>query len=143
MNLYTTMVFSEEEIRVTRDEETVDVEIPEEKISKLNYISTTFPPYLHEKAEYILDILEKIREHLNVRNEKERWLKEHLSKYDKKIKAIIVPKAYYIKVMKAKYQHYMLRNATVTTSNKFDSRRYYDEIIVLGDICLLYTSRCV
>lgn len=134
MSLFLTIVFPIEEIKKSNDLKLIDIATPEEKIDKLKAITKDFPTYFSKKTKRVIELLISVNSYLEVENLKEKWMREHLLKTRKKSTAIIVQKAYYIKMIERSYQDDMLKNTIITTPNKFDEDKSYDDIIVIGNI---------
>lgn len=135
-NLFLTAVFKIKQLDKLINEKKLELETTENKLQKLNMIADILPEMLREKVRMIINYLETA--YLNLVNfcEKENYLiKVLIQNHDKKV-AIIVPKAYYIVVMRESNLYNLMdkwENLTITTANRFDNTVYYDRIIVLGN----------
>ena len=103
---------------------------PAKKLESLKKLAEEMPASIKDSSDRIIDILEK--EYLYLLNDtpKEEWLKNYI--YDNKYKkiALVVPKNYYILVIK---ECVTFPTVHITTVGKFDNSRIYDAIIVIGD----------
>ena len=132
MNLFMTAVFPIKELEERISHGEIDnVVSPKIRIEKLSDHYRQFPEYLHNPAEIIMDTLQdayiKVFDDTPKRQALIKVMRENLGK---KI-CIVVPKAYYVSLIK----HFVLGyTTTITTVNKFDNTQLYDLIISVGNI---------
>lgn len=108
----------------------------EQTLQEIKKAYTTFPNYLHEKAETILSILELSYLRLSEKSEKGECIRRILKENRNKHIAVVVPKANYSTIMRD-CGYYDIMNdkslLTIVTANSFDNSVIYDRIIVLGN----------
>ncbi len=138
MNLFLTAVFRIQMLDVVINDGIVEnVEKPEVRLRKLSEYIGTFPKYLNNAAEDVVSILESAYISMIDNCEKENELKRIISENCNKKIAIIVPKAYYITILK-KIDIFSLsidrKHLNIITANRFNNTDLYDLIIVVGNI---------
>ena len=118
-----------------REKGIIDVSTPREKIKEMEVLLTEFPNDLREKATLIVHILEKVLEREENITAKYEWLRKYLYSHVGEKTAIVVPKAYYITMLKGSglFSDYFFRKKDFTTPNRFDNSQMYECVIVLGD----------
>ncbi|MCR3922073.1 MAG: DrmE family protein [Firmicutes bacterium] len=87
---------------------------------------------LDEHCACVADIIERLYKSGFSECPKYDALKQRLIKSDGRKIAVVVPKAYYIDILKAD-ESINGQNVTFVTANRFDNSQQYDEIIVVGD----------
>lgn len=100
----------------------------------LKNLITTFPNYLREKLEFNLKLLEQMKEKFYENTPKQKALLELLKENLNSKICIIIPKAYYSKIIenildKDKIVH---TNIKIVTANKFDDSELFDLIVSFG-----------
>lgn len=135
MKLFVTAPFPMDRFSVTREKGIIDVSTPREKIKEMEVLLTEFPNDLREKATLIVHILEKVLEREENITAKYEWLRKYLYSHVGEKTAIVVPKAYYITILKGSglFSDYFFRKKDFTTPNRFDNSQMYECVIVLGD----------
>lgn len=140
MKLFMTAAFSIQCMeKMIDDSELENVIKPDERLTQITEYSHTFPDHLKSKAETIINILEIAYLSFFDKNPKEKALKELLEKTSATHIAIVVPKAYYIKLMQwVLSEDEKLCNRDwridIVTANRFDNSNMYDLIIAVGNI---------
>lgn len=140
MKLFMTAAFSIRYMeKLIDDSELENVIKPDERLTQITEYSHTFPDCLKSKAETIINILEIAYLSFFDKNPKEKALKELLEKTSATYIAIVVPKAYYIKLMqRVLSEDEKLCNRDwridIVTANRFDNSNMYDLIIAIGNI---------
>lgn len=140
MKLFMTAAFSIRYMeKLIDDSELENVIKPDERLTQITEYSHTFPDCLKSKAETIINILEIAYLSFFDKNPKEKALKELLEKTSATHIAIVVPKAYYIKLMqRVLSEDEKLCNRDwridIVTANRFDNSNMYDLIIAIGNI---------
>ena len=135
MNLFITAAFPLSWMKVAKQKELLDIDLPEQKIENLEKWSAVFSGGMLEASNGILACLKKAYGDLYNSTEKYDWLASFLNdNYEKKI-AIVVPKAYYIPILKASglFSVIKLRNVSFYSVGRFDASKIYDYVIALGD----------
>lgn len=136
MNLFITAVFSMKTLVKAKEQGIIDVGTPQEKLALLENLSNLLPEYVKEKADVIIQILNKTYSKLILGTGKENWLYEFLTRNKYKKIAIVVPKAYYATIIRANLNcsNRFIRNVCITTPGRFDDTVTYDLIIAIGDV---------
>ncbi len=136
MNLFLSIPFSIDYLQKAIKEERVSVESVDEKIEKLQKWADELPVSLREDTYYIIDSLESYADRMKRSTGKEVFVRGYIMAHGQRKVAIIVPKAYYISVLRDGhlFSPQLLRNITIATPGRFDGEAMYDEIIVLGNI---------
>ncbi len=135
INLLKTAAFTMEEVERVCKKDNLGVELPSEKIKRLDELVGLLPSSIKNDSETVVAYIREVYESLIIDNPKKDWLEQHLyENKDKKI-AVVVPKAYYISVLRDRlcFSPVLIRRVTFVTAVRFDSSKSYDEIIVLGD----------
>lgn len=134
MKLFVTAPFPMDRFSVAREKGIIDVSTPREKIKEMEVLLTEFPNDLREKATLIVHILEKVLEREENITAKYEWLRKYLYSHVGEKTAIVVPKAYYITMLKGSglFSDYFFRKKDFTTPNRFDNSQMYECVIVLG-----------
>ena len=135
MKLFVTAPFPMDRFSVAREKGIIDVNTPNEKIKEMEILLSEFPKVLQEKAEITIHLLEKILEQEEKITGKYEWLRRYLYSHVGEKTAIVVPKAYYITMLKGSgmFSDYFFRKKYFTTPNRFDNSQMYECVIVLGD----------
>lgn len=100
MKLFVTAPFPMDRFSVAREKGIIDVNTPNEKIKEMEILLSEFPKVLQEKAEITIHLLEKILEQEEKITGKYEWLRRYLYSHVGEKTAIVVPKAYYITMLK-------------------------------------------
>jgi len=135
LNLFLTSVFSLNFMEKLIETGRLDIVSPKTQLEKLRDIENRFPMVYQEKIKSVISQLQNMYSELIDTNLKGIALKKHLVKNSKKIIAIIVPKAYYADILYAQAidKICVQTHLIISTANKFDGSKLYDEIIVTGD----------
>ena len=136
MNLFLTAVFSMSQVNRLKEQELIPIDTPSEKIKALRENAQLMPSSILECANQIVDLLDNISADIESETAKEKWLKEYLyNNKDKKI-AVVVPKAYYITILREgdMFSRECIKNVSFVTAGRFDNSQTYDVIIVVGNI---------
>lgn len=135
MKLFITAPFPMNRFLVARDKGIIEVETPNEKIEKLEKLSAELPEYLRKKATVIINILKDILKQEESNTGKYEWFRNYLYTHARERAAIVVPKAYYITLIKKTglFSEHLFNNKFFFTANRFDNSRTYECVIVLGD----------
>ena len=137
MKVLVTAVFNIDVMERMVSLEAVNTDSPLKRINDLKEMLYRFPAYLKEAAESIVDILEFTYLYFSENSPKEKFLRDYLTENSKNKTAIIVPKAYYAKIMKEAGLYNLMYNPellVITTANRFENNTVYDSIICLGDL---------
>lgn len=136
LSLFTTSIFKLE----TLEKEILDGKInisvisPKKRLLQLRELSK-FSGSMEENCNRIIQQLEGRYEELFERDEKEESFLEYIQKNCEKKVLIIVPKAYYIKLLNDIYgETKVWKNITCITSNQDKLNNNYDKILILGNI---------
>ena len=130
-NLYISSFFTMKSLENSIEKGIVqNVDSPLQRLATLKEVYKRFPEYLKESASKIINILSDNNERISNQNPKGKALLQLLINNQKKKICIIVPKAYYIELMRPFLQG--KREVYVTTFNKFDNDASYDLIVCLG-----------
>ena len=135
MKLFVTAPFPMDRFSVAEERGLIEVDSPEKKILELRRLAEDFPENLRKNALVVVEVLERILIEEKSTNGKYEWLRKFLYDYLGKRVAIVVPKAYYVTLIKGTglFSEYLFRNKDFVTANRFDSSKMYDCVIVLGD----------
>ena len=135
MKLFITAPFPMDRFYVAREKGIIEVDTPSEKIAKLERISAEFPEYLQKNADAIIELLGEVLTQEEGSTGKYEWLRNYLYTHVGEKVAIVVPKAYYITLLKNSglFSEHLLKNKEFITANRFDNAQMYECIIVLGD----------
>lgn len=136
MNLFSFAPFKIADIDQCISSGLLTIPYVEDRLSDLNSYLNTFPTGLQEQAKQIVSVLETSYCFLYDKNEKEEYLRGILRDNKEKRVAIVVPKAYYITIMRECGYFDIMDNdgfLTIVTANRFDHSVLYDLIIVLGN----------
>ncbi len=135
MKLFITAPFPMNRFSIARERGLVEVDTPDEKIAELKRLSLGFPERLRVNASHIIELLEQVLVSEKETNGKYEWLRNFLYTHVGEKVAIIVPKAYYITLLKGSglFSEHLFKNKDIITANRFDNTKMYDCIIVLGD----------
>lgn len=135
MKLFVTALFPMDRFSVAEERGLIEVDSPEKKILELRRLAEDFPENLRKNALVVVEVLERILIEEKSTNGKYEWLRKFLYNHLGKRVAIVVPKAYYVTLIKGTglFSEYLFRNKDFVTANRFDSSKMYDCVIVLGD----------
>lgn len=135
MKLFVTAPFPMDRFSVAEERGLIEVDSPEKKILELRRLAEDFPENLRKNALVVVEVLERILIEEKSTNGKYEWLRKFSYDYLGKRVAIVVPKAYYVTLIKGTglFSEYLFRNKDFVTANRFDSSKMYDCVIVLGD----------
>ena len=135
MKLFVTAPFPMDRFSVAEERGLIEVDSPEKKILELRRLAEDFPENLRKNALVVVEVLERILIEEKSTNGKYEWLRKFLYDYLGKRVAIVVPKTYYVTLIKGTglFSEYLFRNKDFVTANRFDSSKMYDCVIVLGD----------
>lgn len=135
MKLFVTAPFPMDRFSVARERGIIEVDSPSEKIEELRRLAEVFPERLQKNASALIEVLEKILIDENESNGKYEWLRNYLYAHIGENVAIVVPKAYYVTLIKGAglFSEHLFKNKDFITANRFDSSRMYESVIVLGD----------
>ena len=135
MKLFVTAPFPMDRFSVAEERGLIEVDSPEKKILELRRLAEDFPENLRKNAIVVVEVLERILIEEKSTNGKYEWLRKFLYDHLGKRVAIVVPKAYYVTLIKGTglFSEYLFRNKDFVTANRFDSSKMYDCVIVLGD----------
>lgn len=138
MNLFMTAVFPIGELERYIDEGKIDnVEMPSQRLDRMTGYSREFPDYLRKPSETVLSILETAYLQLYEKCDKEETLFNILMSFFVSDIVIIVPKAYYVPLIKRKVRQYYVdytNNIEIITAKRFDNARLYNLVVVVGNI---------
>ncbi|KAF5061353.1 hypothetical protein DSECCO2_316290 [anaerobic digester metagenome] len=138
MNLFLTAPFTMGFLDSLIESEKIDNLIkPLERIYQLKDKSATFPNYLKQYSDAVINTLEISYFKLQNACDKADKLQQLLSSNQNKKIAVIVPKAYYISVLNALNLRKLTKNPsnlTFVTANRFNNRELFDLIVVLGNV---------
>ena len=135
MKLFVTAPFPMDRFSVAEERGLIEVDSPEKKILELRRLAEDFPENLRKNAIVVVEVLERILIEEKSTNGKYEWLRKFLYNHLGKRVAIVVPKAYYVTLIKGTglFSEYLFRNKDFVTANRFDSSKKYECVIVLGD----------
>lgn len=135
MNLMITSVFPFQKMEEMAEEGKLEVESPMQKIIHLTDMISSFSGNTKEAAKAVLNFLEDGYVKLLAGSPKKDVLFDLLDKHRNQKVAIIVPKAYYSKIL---FELNILEyfddetQLCISTANKFDYSHQYDVIIAIG-----------
>ncbi len=133
MNLFLSAPFSVRSLNnLIKNGMTNSISSVEDRLEGLSKCKNTFAEYLSERAQQVINALEDAYLQLYDGSPKERELQQLIEENKGKKIAIIVPKAYYVTVLRETIGQY--RNTDIVTANRFDNRILYDVIVVVGNI---------
>ena len=132
MNLLLTAVFPISELEKAIEEGIIEnIDSIQHRIKSMTNCYQYFPEYLHEKAEIIIEYLLETYRRLFDDSPKRKMLMKVIRENIGKRICIVVPKAYYIPLVK----RLIIGGTTdVVTVGKLDNGRMYDRIISVGNI---------
>lgn len=136
MKLLLTASFKITELEKMIENGTLDLVSPIKRLEELSVLAESFPPHLSDQTHYVIDIIETAYLLLTEKSEKEEYLRRFISENSGHTIAIVVPKAYYASVMRESGLYALVENESnliITTANRFDNSRIYDEVICTGD----------
>ena len=134
-NLLMTAPFSARDIKNCFENGLITVEPIEIKIERLEQLADELSASLRKEAYYVVDTLKKLASYICEASPKEIELRNYLRNHVEESIVVVVPKAYYIPVIKSKagFVPAYSRQVLFTTPGRFDNTRLYDAIIVMGD----------
>jgi len=135
MNLFKTATFTVEDVIGLCMKDEISVIPPNEKITRLSELKLLLPNAVKDDVERVINAINSVNSCFLKMNPKKQWLQNYLRENkDKKI-AVVVPRAYYITILKDSscLSPVLTRNVVFVTAERFDTNRIYDEIILVGD----------
>lgn len=137
MNLFKTALFSMKALEDFIDSGEIDtVEKPEARLTKIEDCANSFPEYLREAAMTVIGTLETAYLLLVDHSAKENTMREIISQNFGKSITIVVPKAYYVTIVKSLIADVAQESScdiTLVTANRFTNDALYDIVIVSGN----------
>lgn len=135
MNMFITAPFSMERFCMAKDRGLIEVDEPGTKISNLVRWAESFLGGANLYAREIIESIQRVYERVKSDTPKQKWLREFLYTHAGKKVVVIVPKAYYITVLKdtGMFPYYATQRVTFATPGRFDNSNKYDYVVVLGD----------
>lgn len=136
MKLFLTAIFPLKKLEACIEKRLIDIESLKQRFDLLKSSILHFPDDLKTKAEEIISMLELLQESLLTKSDKCTCIINNLITSTNEKIAIVVPKAYYITVVRecGLYDTIKQKNTiTVVTANKFDNSENYKQIIVVGN----------
>lgn len=135
INLLNTSVFSMEymESAIGKNKINASVISPKIRIGELWQLADDAGAYQGTCFKVVESIEEQYKKEY-LKNPKFNSIKQYVNNYykrDSKI-ALIVPKAYYIDLLKSYMR--ISQNIEIITPNRFDSKKYYDGVLVVGNL---------
>ena len=137
MNLFVTAVFNIQSMERLIEQGVISVVSPSERLEMLLSASLSFPPHLKESADNVRNIIETAYLFLSEKSTKEEYLRQHLTEIHDHRVALIVPKAYFVDIIRDIGLSSVMDSDSlleVSTANRFNNDKVYDEIICVGDI---------
>ncbi len=137
MNLLITSVFDIDVMEKMVHVESINAKSPSLRIEELKNAAARFPAYLQDTALTIVELLESAYMVFASNSPKEQYLRGFLTENSKDKIALIVPKAYYARILKETGLNNLMydpNSLVVTTPTAFDNNLMYDSIICLGDL---------
>lgn len=139
MNLFKTALFSMKTLEDFIDSGEIDttVEKPEARLTKIEDCANSFPEYLREAAMTVIGTLETAYLLLVDHSAKENTMREIISQNFGKSIAIVLPKAYYVTIVKSLIDDVARESScdiTLVTANRFTNNALYDIVIVSGNV---------
>ena len=119
------------------DNNELDINTVIMRIHDIQMYATKLPEVVSEQADYVVNELESMYNELLKENPKYDCLKSTIDKYNGSKIAVVVPKNYYIGIMKKSGIYDLIDNPDnllITTANRFNKQEQYDIIIVVGEI---------
>lgn len=135
MKLFVTAPFPMDIFSVAEERGLIEVDSPKKKILELRRLAEAFNENLRKNALAVVEVLERMLIEEKSTNGKYEWLRKFLYNHLGKRVAIVVPKAYYVTLIKGTglFSEYLFRNKDFVTANRFDGSKMYDYVIVPGD----------
>lgn len=138
MNLFKTALFPMKTLEDFIDSGEIDtVEKPEARLTKIEDCANSFPEYLREAAMTVIGTLETAYLLLVDHSAKENTMREIISQNFGKSIAIVLPKAYYVTIVKSLIADVARESScdiTLVTANRFTNDALYDIVIVSGNV---------
>ena len=133
LNLFTTAVFTRDSLEHCFTNNTISTRImkPIDKLHELRKAIEQSSDIIRERCIFIVDYLTEMYKTLFVLPPKHLALCEFVRESRKKSIAIIVPKAYYIEILRRE-PLFNSEYVYIMTANKFDATKSYDRIISTG-----------
>ena len=135
MKLFITAPFPMDRFSIAREKQIIEVNTPSEKIEELERLSFEFPKHLQKNTDAIIKLLGQLLVQEEATTGKYEWLRNYLYQHVGEKAAIVLPKAYYITLLKKSglFSEHLFRNKDLITLNRFDDSKMYEYIIALGD----------
>lgn len=135
MKLFVTAPFPMNIFLSAREQGIIDIDTPADKLNELKRISVTLPDHIQKNASEVIKILEVIMDQMMDSNGKYEWIQNYLYTHINEKIAFVVPKAYYITLIKGAdlFSEHLFRNKEIVTVNRFNNAKRYDRVIILGD----------
>ena len=133
LNLFTTAVFSMESLESAISNGNLQLNIPSpcERISEL-WKAAENSGSLESQCIFVVDSLDDLYKSVLKDSPKYQALRELLENSFEERIAIIIPKAYYAKILKQE-PVFSREHIHIVTANRFDASQIYDKVIVIGD----------
>lgn len=134
-NLLMTAPFSTKDLETCIEKGVISVESIDSKISELERLSDELGASLRKEAYLVVDILKNLSSYLTESSPKEVELRNYIRNHAEEAIAVVVPKAYYVSVLKEKlwFVPGNTRGVSFSTPGRFDNTQLYDSIIIMGD----------
>ena len=132
IKLLITAVFPLGELNSLIDERKLEMIPFSQRLEDMNKQILVFPEYLKRKAEEIISGIKEGYDEIELRNEKERKLKEIITEYHNKKVAVLINRNYYETVLNETNIRSLvnsLGSLTITTPTRLDQHQGYDAII--------------
>ncbi len=133
LNLFTTATFTMQRIEdaIADGKLNKGIVSPALRIRDL-WLSAEAAGEMEYTCAYVADVLERLYKTLLSECPKYDTLTKHIDKLDGRKVAIIVPKPYYVDILKEDTR-LNRRNVSIITANSFDGTKDFDEVVVVGD----------
>ncbi len=134
-NLLMTAPFSCKDLKVCVEKEIISVESIDIKISGLERLADELGDSLRKEAYRVVEILIKFASYMEESSPKEVGLRNYIRTHSGESIAVIVPKAYYVSILKEKiwFVPGYMKGVSFYTPGRFDNTKLYDSIIIIGD----------
>ena len=136
MNLFLSSVFPIKFVDEYSENGLIEIDSPKAKIELLGQYANEMSSHVKDKALRCVADLNDMYIALYDNTEKQKWLIHYLREKQNNKVAVVVPKAYYITLMKETFgfSSHVWNNITIVTANRFDNSVVYDSIVVIGNI---------
>ncbi len=136
MNLFLSSVFPIKFVDEYSENGLIEIDSPKAKIELLGQYANEMSADVKDKALRCVADLNDMYIALYDNTEKQKWLIHYLREKQNNKVAVVVPKAYYITLMKETFgfSSHVWNNITIVTANRFDNSVVYDSIVVIGNI---------